>query len=142
MINQAVIILATISVFLFTMERSSELTVNVSVQKEDQGLVQLLLFKGGEGFPDQADKAILSGSAIIENGKAVFIFNDLQEGAYAVAAFHDANEDGKMRKTLLGIPKDAYGFSNNARGTFSAPSFESASFELPAGNHTISFTLK
>ena len=142
MINQAFIVLATIFGFLFTLEAGSQLTINVSVQKEGQGLVQLLLFKGGEGFPNQSDKAILSGSAPIENGKAVFKFGDLVDGTYAVAAYHDGNVDSKMRKTLFGIPKDAYGFSNNARGTFSSPSFESASFKLPSGSHTISFTLK
>jgi len=142
MINQAAILLATIFVFLLTLKGGSQLTINVSVQKEGQGLVQLLLFKGGEGFPDQSEKAILSGSAPIENGKAVFKFGDLEDGTYAVSAFHDANGDSKMRKNLFGIPKDAFGFSNNARGQFSSPSFESASFKLLSGSHTISFTLK
>ena len=37
-----------------------------------------------------------------------------------------------VQRTLpeLGIPKEQFGFSNNARGTFGPPSFESASFTL------------
>ena len=31
---------------------------------------------------------------------------------------------------MFGVPTEKYGFSNNARETFSAPSFSSASFEL------------
>ncbi|MFP3472496.1 DUF2141 domain-containing protein, partial [Micrococcus sp. SIMBA_144] len=72
----------------------------------------------------------------------VFKFKNLETGVYAVSAFHDVDGDGVMRKNLFGIPKDLYGFSNDARGTFSAPTFESASFQLSRGEHTISFTLK
>ncbi|AKP54135.1 DUF2141 domain-containing protein [Cyclobacterium amurskyense] len=142
MINQAVIILVSVLMALTTQGTGSQITIKIDLQSEAKGLVQLLLFKGEKGFPDQSDEAVLSASARVENGKAIFKFSNLDKGTYAVAAFHDGNEDGEMRKTLLGIPKDAYGFSNNARGTFSAPSFESASFELPEGSHTISFILK
>jgi uncharacterized protein (DUF2141 family) len=31
---------------------------------------------------------------------------------------------------FLGIPKEQFGFSNDARGTLGPPDFESASFEL------------
>jgi uncharacterized protein (DUF2141 family) len=41
-----------------------------------------------------------------------------------------------MDKNLVGVPTEKYGFSNNARETFSAPSFESASVKVE-GEKTI-----
>ena len=35
-----------------------------------------------------------------------------------------------LDKNLLGIPTEIYGFSNNARHIFSAPSFQEAKFKL------------
>ena len=32
------------------------------------------------------------------------------------------------RPTAMGMPKEGYGFSNDAKGTLGAPSFEAASF--------------
>jgi len=120
----------------------AHLTITVKLQKDVKGCVQLLLFNGKDGFPDDVRKAVLSSSAKIENRKAVFHFIDLEEGWYAATAFHDADEDGKMRKTKVGIPKDAYGFSNDARAAFSPPSFKSASFELQSTGQAITFILK
>jgi len=44
-------------------------------------------------------------------------------GEYAVAVFHDANRDGMLNRNLLGIPREQYGFSNNARGAFGPASW-------------------
>ena len=104
--------------------------------------MQLLLFKGDKGFPEQATEALETATAKVQSGKAIFKFENLETGIYAVSAFYDADGDGVMRKNLFGIPKDRYGFSNDARAAFSAPTFDSASFSLSLGEHTISFTLK
>jgi uncharacterized protein (DUF2141 family) len=53
----------------------------------------------------------------------------------------DKNKNGKLDKNYLGIPTEAYGFSNNARRTFSAPSFEEAEVNLNS-DLAISITLK
>lgn len=47
---------------------------------------------------------------------------ELPAGRYAVAVFHDANGDGKLNTNLVGMPTEAYGFSNDARGVFGPPS--------------------
>ncbi|WP_170235674.1 DUF2141 domain-containing protein [Cyclobacterium qasimii] len=120
----------------------SELTILVNLDEDAKGVVQMLIFDREDGFPEVHENAVSKNTAKVENGKAIFNFENLPQGTYAVAAFHDGDADGKMRKTLLGIPKDAYGFSNDARSKFSAPSFESAAFELSTGKNTINFSLK
>jgi uncharacterized protein (DUF2141 family) len=142
MIIKWIVSLLAVGMAMSSPGKDVHLTITVKLQKEEKGLVQLLLFNGKDGFPNEVKKAVLSGSVRIENGKAVFHFADLKEGWYAATAFLDADEDGKMRKTRVGIPKDAYGFSNDARAAFSPPSFKSASFELQSAGQEISFTLK
>jgi len=47
----------------------------------------------------------------------------------------------KIDKNFLGIPKEQFGFSNNAMGKLSAPSFEKAMFEVK-GNTIQNIELK
>ncbi|HQV02330.1 MULTISPECIES: DUF2141 domain-containing protein [unclassified Novosphingobium] len=47
-----------------------------------------------------------------------------EPGAYGLALYHDENANGKVDKNGLGIPKEGFGFSNNPRIFFSAPSFK------------------
>ncbi len=55
---------------------------------------------------------------------------DLPPGRYAVAAYLDRNRTGIQEKNFLGVPKEIYGFSNDARGTFGPPDFSEAAFEF------------
>lgn len=62
-------------------------------------------------------------------------------GRYALVMFHDANADGVLNVGPLG-PKEGYGFSNNLRPFFSAPSLESALFPVAAGDTHIIIRLR
>lgn len=54
----------------------------------------------------------------------------LKAGSYAIAAYHDANNNQKLDKSFMGVPTENYGFSNNARGTFGPPSLSDQLFAL------------
>ncbi len=56
----------------------------------------------------------------------------IEKGTYGVAIFQDVNANGKLDTNMMGIPKEPYGFSNDAKAMFSAPSFEDAKFEVKA----------
>jgi uncharacterized protein (DUF2141 family) len=64
----------------------------------------------------------------IRDTKARCDFLDIPPGTYALAVIHDENMDGELRTNWLGVPKEGYGFSNDAKASMSAPSFEAASF--------------
>ena len=55
---------------------------------------------------------------------------DLPAGKYAVAVYVDNNKNGRQDKNFLGIPKEIYGFSNDARGMFGPPDFAAAAFDI------------
>lgn len=70
------------------------------------------------------------------------IFADVPPGTYAIAAFHDKNEDEKLDVNMLGIPTEAYGFSTDMRGTFGPPGFEAISFTVDSAPLTLDVELE
>ena len=60
--------------------------------------------------------------------KESIVFDNIPAGNYAISLFQDENMDGKVNRSLIGIPKEGYGFSNNARVTIKAPGFKKSSF--------------
>lgn len=59
-------------------------------------------------------------------GSLRFVLRDLSPGRYAVSAFHDENDNGKLDTKLFGIPSEGYGFANDPNTTFGPPKFEAA----------------
>ena len=66
----------------------------------------------------------------------------LAPGRYAVAVFHDTDANGRLSTWPIGLPKEAYGFSRNARGRFGPPSFEAAAFDLPTAGSRLEISLR
>jgi uncharacterized protein (DUF2141 family) len=60
------------------------------------------------------------------------MFDNLPSGTYALALIHDENGNGKL-DTMMGIPKEGFGFSKNPAIRFGPPSFKSASVAIVAG---------
>ena len=88
------------------------------------------VFENDNGEKGGKAKGIIDG--VIEEvapGSATYIF-DLPEGVYAIGIFVDVNRNNRMDRNFIGIPKEQYGFSNDARGRFGPPSFAEASFTV------------
>ncbi len=121
--------------------QTGTITVEVSGIKDAEGLISMGLFTSEEGFPDELEKTYKGVNAKASGGKAVSAFQDVPAGTYAIAVFHDTNSNGKLDKNFLGIPKEGYGFSNNASGSFGPPDFKDASFEFD-GAKTVKITIQ
>ncbi|MBT8254461.1 MAG: DUF2141 domain-containing protein [Flavobacteriaceae bacterium] len=71
------------------------------------------------------------------DGKVVTVtFEDVEPGIYAIMVLHDENENNRMDYELSGMPKEAYGASNNSM-SFGPPQFSEAKFELKKENKEI-----
>lgn len=118
-------------------EPTGVLRVQVKKLRNTNGHVLVSLFRNGEGYPDEPEKAYRKGKANIVNGNAILLFSDLPPGEYEVAVLHDENDDQKMNKSWLGLPSEGYGFSNNVMGMFGPPDVSKASFSILAGTQKI-----
>ncbi len=116
--------------FVFSSFHAAEEGIKVTVLNlhSNDGHVLISLFKDGEGYPDDPAKAIRKAKLAIKDKKAWVFFTGLPTGTYAVSIMHDENNDQKLNKNMLGIPKEGYGFSNNVIGSFGPPSFSRACF--------------
>ncbi len=94
----------------------------------------------GVDFPDSAGVVKAGIRPAAEAGDMVFA--GLAPGEYAIAAFHDEDRDGDLNTSLLGMPTEGYGFSNDARGMFGPPGFDSAAFTIEAGDERPAVTVK
>jgi uncharacterized protein (DUF2141 family) len=78
-----------------------------------------------------AEKNVLKGlSESIKNNSCTFVINDLEPGKYSFKYFHDENSNEKLDTKLIGMPKEGFGFSNNAKGKFGPPKHAKTLFEL------------
>ena len=134
------IILLIISFAINKDHPAVNLTVQTSGFSSSQGSVYIAVYREKDEFPVFGKQ--FKGKIVAIDGKTTkVVFNDLPTGKYAIAAYHDKNNNKKLDKNQLGIPQENYGFSNNARRTFSAPSFEEASF-MVSTHKTININLK
>lgn len=109
---------------------AADLTVTVEGARSAEGPVMFALYDSADGFGSSDRRLHAQMAPAAQPGGATAVFRGLPAGRYALAVFHDANGNGKLDRNLLGMPTEAYGFSNNAMGVASAPSFEQAAVEL------------
>lgn len=96
----------------------------------DQGKALMLLFKNGKGFPGEVDLAVAKADANIKNKTATIVFDNQPYGSYAASILHDEDGDQKLKSSMIGIPKEGTGASNDARGKMGPPKAEDALFRL------------
>lgn len=114
----------------------SDLRVEVEGLRNQKGKISITVFNSPEGFPEDIDRAYRWKTLDLSEEKPVFTFEDLPAGEYAYAILHDEDGDGEMKKNLLGIPREGFGFSNNYQPRIKNPSFQDASFSLNGGSKT------
>ena len=57
----------------------------------------------------------------------------LPAGEYALSIFQDVNDNGKLERNFIGIPKEPAGLSNNLRPRFGPPKYKDAKFSVAVG---------
>jgi uncharacterized protein (DUF2141 family) len=107
---------------------SGQTTIEVTITKikPGKGNIRVGLFNEANflGKP-------VEGKEVKANSESVVIkFENVADGEYALSVIHDANENGTLDKSKLGIPKEGFAFSNDVMGKKGPPSFEKASFEV------------
>lgn len=122
-------IMLTLFSFIGNMCAQSKLTIKVTNLDESQGRLMIALADSEKTFMTQQ---ALGQMIAIENTKAEVVFNNLQDGHYAVLFYQDANENMNLDLGQMGIPCEKYGFSNNINPAElrRAPKFEDCVFEV------------
>jgi uncharacterized protein (DUF2141 family) len=83
-----------------------------------------------------------AGKSPASPGAVTVRITGVPPGIYAAQAFHDENDNGKIDRNFLGIPREGLGFSNDAKMRFGPPSFDDAAFSLGPNGGSIGFALR
>jgi len=116
---------------------NSNLLVTVSnISTTQEGTIFIGIYNNKDLFPVVGKE--IKGKYVEVNGKSSITirFDDLPTGTYAIAIFHDNNNNKKLDKNWFGVPTEGYGFSNNVFGTFGPPTFQEASFKTKTNSTT------
>lgn len=117
-------------------------------------IVQVTGVRTSEGFitgqlHDDNPSAWLVGKRRVDRerwtaleGTTELCFPAPSPGTYALAVYHDRNANRKLDKTLLGLPDEPFGLSNNPVVSLGPPPHEDVAFEVPEGGVTITVQLK
>lgn len=94
-----------------------KLYVQVQGVRSDKGTLWVELLGVNE-------EPVAHQEVLVKEGTNTVVFDSLLSGDYAVRYFHDENENDQLDTNFVGIPKEGYGFSNDAHGTFGPYSFK------------------
>ena len=117
------------------------LTVVLQGFESDEGAAVVRLDSSEATFI-QGEDFFQVARAEIEGGEAEVTFADVPYGPYALSAFHDQNENEELDTGAFGIPLEAYGFSNDARGQFGPPSYTDSAFQFTPDSTTVTITVQ
>jgi uncharacterized protein (DUF2141 family) len=116
-------------------------SVQVTVQgvRNDHGSVLVALCTSAEFLrPHCAWKASTPAAA----GTVTLRIDGVPPGTYAAQAFHDENGNGRLDRSLLGLPEEGMGFSRDAPMRMGPPRFEDAAFPIAPAGAAIAFRLR
>lgn len=108
---------------------------SMMAQHEVQVLVRLSRPDAGGSVlvalcPDKAsftnDLGCLLKKAGADGPEVRVTFTGVNAGDHAVKVFHDVDGNGKLDTNWMGMPRESYGFSRDAMGSFGPPTWEQA----------------
>lgn len=122
--------------FAFAQE---SIRIEVSNIKNTKGNVLVGLFDKDERFLKETFK---DQTVKINGEKVEIIFSNVPPGEYAISVIHDENENGELDSNSIGIPKEGFGFGNDAMGMFGPPAFDKAKVKVDGENQKFLIKMK
>lgn len=125
---KATSLIGLVTVLVITSSFAQEvLRVEVTNIRNSAGTIMVGLFTSEETF---LKKAFMGRTVKAGNEKVFVTFENIPPGEYAISVIHDENENAELDSNFFGIPKEGFGFGNDAMGTFGPPSFDKAKVKL------------
>ena len=128
----AATVLAMLLMLHLSVRAESATSIKLIVEADDAsggtGLVKVSLWRDNKTFLKGEPYRCVDIE--MKDGRATATFSDLDPGEFAISAYRDKNNNGRLDTGFAGKPTEPYGFSNDAKGRFGPPKFEQARFRL------------
>lgn len=119
-------------------DSSYNLTVTVSGATPRTGQILTTLFNSSQSYMNEPYRE--EQAPVDDAGRSTVVFADLPAADYAVSVIYDWDSDGELDANFVGIPTEAFGFSNNATAFFGPPDWNASRFAF-RGDLTIEIEL-
>ncbi len=113
---------------------SCAVIIRVTGLDPPRGVVRLALYDSRQSYESRSHP-VRSAAVEVTDKQVTVKFDGLPPGDYAVMMYHDTNRNQRFDR-LLGLPREQYGFSNNAVPGLGAPDFDRVRFRLKADRVT------
>lgn len=109
---------------------AQQLQVTLNGLQHDRGQVAVAVYSDAKSFRKD-NQAFTARKAKAEAGTVTVTFDDVPPGRYAVLAYHDENDNGRLDLRFGMFPTEGYGLSNNPK-VMGPPSYEDSAFAVTA----------
>lgn len=116
-----------------TLFAQGKVEVTVKNIQELKGTIRMAVYSSEDNF---MQKEITSKNVKVIGKEVIVVFENVKDGEYAISTYHDVDDNNELNTGFIGIPKEPYGFSNDARGTFGPPTYEKAKFKVTGDTKT------
>ena len=122
-------------------QAEEKITINIRITglESEEGQVRIAVFDSAENW---LQEPVYGAVLDVEGQEVNWEIEGVLQGHYAIATFHDENQNGENDLNFLGIPKEDYGFSNDARGKFGPPKWKKAKFDISDSDQTIEIEIR
>jgi uncharacterized protein (DUF2141 family) len=111
------------------MAQMANITITIHGIEQAEGNMDIALYDNADDYPGK-DHAVVGLTLAVDSLTFTYVITDIPFGTYAIAVIHDVDKNGLLNTNWIGMPKEPFGFSNNAKGRFGPPDFKDASFKV------------
>ena len=119
----------SLGLFGTVMPNTASIRVGVSQISQIKGTVKWALYDNEKVY-EQRTPAVKSGSISVTGESLTWEVTGLTPGPYALAIYHDVNNNGVLDLNFLGVPKEPYAFSGTSSSKWLPPSFDKAAVQV------------
>jgi len=116
-----------LSLTIHAQNQTNSIEVHINNINSDKGTIRIGLYNSESNFYEKIYKSIAIKA---KKGSLKATLDEIPIGYYAISVYHDENNNTALDSNFFGIPKEPYGTSNNAKGSFGPPSWEDAKFSV------------
>ncbi len=120
----------------------ANLSIEFTNIQQAKGQIWLAIYDTPEHFLDKEYAVVVEKYNVVQKGSQTYQVKNLPYGTYAIAAFHDLNDNNELDQTLIGIPKEPYAFSQTLKSKWRAPKFEEVQFQLRTTQQKVRLVLE
>ncbi len=109
----------------------TSIAVTLSTTAKQKGCIRIAVFASVDAYA--SEESVHSTVTPLSKEQATPLTIELPVlpmGEYAIAAFHDVNDNGKLDRNIFGVPSEPYGFVRDPTSKWRAPKWEEIAFQL------------